>query len=159
MKIKNPLSLLSLGFGSGLSPLAPGTFGSLLALILYYFFADPHIQSFFDILGFTLFLIFSFLIGLYIYPRTIEVEEEDPGSFVWDEFVGMWIACLPVTFLGNNDLWFLVSFFLFRILDIWKPGPIGFFDKNHSAFNVMMDDVVAGLLSSLVVAFLLITIY
>ena len=155
MNLKNPLSWLSLGFGSGLSPYAPGTMGSILALFIYYlvFYDLPSfwINSFF----FSMFIIFSFFIGLYIYPRTVE-EEDDPGSFVWDEFVGMWIACLPLSFMGNSMIWLFISFLLFRLFDILKPFGIGSFDQKHGAFYVMIDDVLAGVYAAISVIFLLI---
>ena len=95
MNLRNPLSWLSLGFGSGLSPVAPGTAGSILALAIYYFLLSGLLVTWIDSFFFLLFIVISFLLGLYIYPRTVE-EENDPGSYVWDEFVGMWIACLPL---------------------------------------------------------------
>ena len=153
MNLKNPLSWLSLGFGSGLSPVAPGTAGSLMALIIYYLFFFGSLINWLDNFLFLLFIVISFLIGLYIYPRTVE-EENDPGSYVWDEFVGMWIACLPLAFLENSFIWLVISFFLFRLFDIWKPLGIKFFDKRHGALNVMMDDVIAGFYSSILVIFL-----
>ena len=107
---------------------------------------------------FILFIIFSFYLGLYVYPRTVE-DEEDPGSFVWDEFVGMWIACLPVHLFENGLMWLLVAFLLFRLLDIWKPGFIQKFDSKEGAINVMMDDVLAGVLSALILYILLVIIY
>ena len=118
MNLKNPLSWLSLGFGSGLSPIAPGTMGSLLALIIYYFFFEGFLDSWLNYLLFFFFILISFLIGLYIYPRTVE-EENDPGSFVWDEFVGMWVACLPLSFIGTSLFWLSITFFLFRLFDIF----------------------------------------
>ena len=107
MNLKNPLSWLSLGFGSGLSPVAPGTAGSLVALIIYYLFFFGSLVTWLENFLFLLFIVISFLIGLYIYPRTVE-EENDPGSYVWDEFVGMWIACLPLAFLENSFIWLVV---------------------------------------------------
>ena len=96
MKYKNTLSLLSLGFGSGLSPIAPGTVGSFFALVIYYNIFFGNLVELVDQLLFILFIVVSFFIGLYIYPKTVE-EQDDPSSFVWDEFVGMWIACIPIT--------------------------------------------------------------
>ena len=153
MKLKNPLSWIALGFGSGLSPVAPGTIGSLFALIIYYFFFEGNLISWFDNFLFALFILSSFLLGLYIYPKTVK-EDNDPSSFVWDEFVGLWIACLPVAFLENTLFWLVISFFLFRLFDIWKPLGIKFFDKRHGALNVMMDDVIAGFYSGVLVIFL-----
>ena len=85
MNLRNPLSWLSLGFGSGLSPVAPGTAGSTLALAIYYFLLSGLLVTWIDSFFFLLFIVISFLLGLYIYPRTVE-EETDPGSYVWDEF-------------------------------------------------------------------------
>jgi phosphatidylglycerophosphatase A len=153
MNLRNPLSWLSLGFGSGLSPIAPGTMGSFVALIIYYFFFDSLTASLTNNFFFLIFIMISFLIGIYIYPKTVE-KDDDPGSFVWDEFVGMWVACLPLSYIETSFLWLLVSFFLFRIFDIWKPLGIRTFDKGHGAFNVMIDDVIAGVYSAVSIIFL-----
>jgi len=155
MNLKNPLSWLSLGFGSGLSPYAPGTIGSLLALFFYYLVFNNLLPSWINSLFFLIFIIFSFFIGLYIYPRTVEVEN-DPGSFVWDEFVGMWIACLPLSFMETSMTWLFISFLLFRLFDILKPFGIGSYDQMHGAFFVMIDDVLAGFYAAISVIFLLI---
>ena len=155
MNIKNPLTWISLGFGSGLFPYAPGTMGSMLALLIYYIFFGDLLFSWIYLFSFLFFITFSFFVGLYIYPRTVE-EENDPRSFVWDEFVGMWIACLPLSFMGNSMIWLFISFLLFRLFDILKPFGIGSFDKKHGAFYVMIDDVLAGVYAAISVIFLLI---
>ncbi len=129
--------------------------GSLLSIVTirlgFYDLPSTWINSLF----FLIFIIFSFFIGLFIYPRTVEVEN-DPGSFVWDEFVGMWIACLPLSFMLNSMIWLFISFLLFRLFDILKPFGIGSFDKKHGAFYVMIDDVLAGVYAAISVIFLLI---
>jgi len=153
MNLKNPLSWISIGFGSGLSPIAPGTIGSLFALLIYFFFFDNLLTSWINHLVFLVFILICFLFGLYIYPRTVE-EDNDPGSFVWDEFVGMWLACFPLSFIGSSFFWLSVCFFLFRIFDIWKPLGIKSFDKKHGAFYVMIDDVLAGFYTATLVIFL-----
>ena len=155
MNLKNPLSWLSLGFGSGLSPYAPGTMGSLLALLIYHLVFNNLSPSLIYSFAFLLFIICSFFIGLYIYPRTVE-EENDPGSFVWDEFVGVWTACLPLSFMETSTTWLFISFLLFRLFDILKPFGIGSFDQKHGAFYVMIDDTIAGFYTSILVIFLLI---
>lgn len=153
MNLKNPLSWISIGFGSGLSPIAPGTIGSLFALLIYFFFFDNLLTSWINHLVFLVFILICFLFGLYIYPRTVE-EDNDPGSFVWDEFVGMWLACFPLSLIGSSFFWLSVCFFLFRIFDIWKPLGIKSFDKKHGAFYVMIDDVLAGFYTATLVIFL-----
>ena len=81
MNLKNPLSWISLGLGSGLSPIAPGTIGSLFALLIYYFLIESLLVSWIYSAFFLLFILLSFFVGLYIYPRTVEAEN-DPSSFV-----------------------------------------------------------------------------
>ena len=112
MNLKNPLSWLSLGFGSGLSPVAPGTVGSIFAIAIYYFFFFGNIIEWFDHLIFILFVALSFFVGLYIYPKTVK-EQNDPGSFVWDEFVGMWVACIPLAIINHSFQWLVIAFVLF----------------------------------------------
>lgn len=153
MNLRNPLSWLSLGFGSGLSPIAPGTMGSLVALIVYYLFFNSLAVSLTNSFIFLIFIMISFLIGIYIYPKTVE-NDDDPSSFVWDEFVGMWVACLPLSYIGSSFLLLLISFLLFRLFDILKPLGIRAFDKGHGAFNVMIDDVIAGVYSAVSIIFL-----
>ena len=158
MNLKKLLSFISLGFGSGLSPIAPGTAGSVVAACIYYFLFSSFIENYVHFFLFILFIIFCFLIGLYIYPRTVE-GEEDPGSFVWDEFVGMWIACIPIALFEKELPWLFLAFVLFRLFDIWKPGLIKEYDNKEGAFNVMIDDVFAGGLSALIVFVMLLIIY
>ena len=153
MNLKNPLSWLSVGFGSGLSPIAPGTVGSFFALIIYYYLFFGNIIEVIDHLIFLFFIVISFFIGLFIYPKTVE-GEEDPSSFVWDEFVGMWVACLPLAIIDFPLMWLFISFLLFRIFDIWKPLGIKVFDRKHGAFYVMIDDVLAGMFTAIIVIFL-----
>ena len=153
MKLKNPLSWISLGFGSGLSSIAPGTIGSLVALIVYYFFFNSLAFSLTNGFIFLIFIMISFLIGIYIYPKTVE-KDDDPSSFVWDEFVGMWVACLPFSYIESSFLLLLISFLSFRLFDILKPLGIRTFDKRHGAFNVMIDDVIAGVYSAISTIFL-----
>ena len=153
MNLKNPLSWLSVGFGSGLSPIAPGTVGSFFALIFYYYLFFGNIIEVIDHLIFLFFIVISFFIGLFIYPKTVE-GEEDPSSFVWDEFVGMWVACIPLAIIDFPLMWLFISFLLFRIFDIWKPLGIKVFDRKHGAFYVMIDDVLAGMFTAIIVIFL-----
>jgi phosphatidylglycerophosphatase A len=158
MNLKKLLSFISLGFGSGLSPIAPGTAGSIVAACIYYFLFSSLIENYFHYFLFILFIIFCFLIGLYIYPRTVE-GEGDPGSFVWDEFVGMWVACLPIAIFEKGFFWLFIAFILFRLFDIWKPGLIKQYDDKSGAINVMMDDVLAGALSAVILFVALLIIY
>lgn len=122
---------LGLGLGSGLSPKAPGTVGSLVAVLLAAFFGIFHNPYFIGV---------SILIGIYICEvAERELGQKDDGRIVFDEFVGQWIAVIG--FSG----WYLVGgFLLFRVLDILKPPPIRQLQKFHGGLGIMADDVLAG---------------
>ena len=129
-------------FYIGKSPLAPGTFGSLAALICW-FLIKPYISDPF-------FLLISggiFFLGIACSEIIVSTDNvKDPQFIVIDEWVGMWIGLYLVE---HSILWGLAAFFCFRIFDIFKPGPIGEMDKMEGGIGVMMDDVVAGILTCL----------
>jgi len=135
----NPLHFLSLGFGSGLIKPAPGTWGTLASLpVWWYFLADL------ALLPFLLVIVVSFAIGCYLCGYTSKaLGAHDHGAIVWDEFVGMWISLIliPKTFLAV-----LLAFVFFRLFDIVKPFPIKWLDQKVSGgFGIMIDDVLAGI--------------
>jgi len=138
----DPKLLIAFGFGSGLSKFAPGTVGSLFALCLWY----P--LSFLSLWIYIFLLVVTFILGIYVSNYAIEqTGVKDYGGIVIDEFLGLWIALLifPVTWLGS-----LSVFLIFRLLDILKPWPIGLIDKEvEEGLGVMLDDVIAGLLTFL----------
>lgn len=159
VSFKNPLTWFAIGFGSGLSPFIPGTVGSLLAILIFYFLIVPFLRPFayiFILAAYVLLVVTSFFFGLYLFRKTM-VAEKDAKIFVWDEFVGMWIASFPLVVFESFWPWIIFSFVLFRIFDIWKPQPVSYFDKLDSPYGVMMDDVIAGLISALIltIAFLI----
>ncbi len=129
------------GFGSGLAPKAPGTFGSAFALLFIpAWMAMGFIASVFSILLMS-------LIGIYICGQTAKVMGvHDDGRIVWDEFAGQSISFLPLIYLGQMNLWWvLVGFVLFRLFDIWKPWPIRVIDRQVAGgFGIMLDDIIAG---------------
>lgn len=139
--LKHPYAWFALGFGSGLSPVAPGTAGSLLAAVLWWFFMAGQplwLQILVLVAGFEL----GVRASNWMIART---GIKDPGFIVWDECIGMGIALLfvPKTLLG-----YATAFALFRLFDIVKRGPVGWADKHFSGgFGVMFDDVLAGLLA------------
>ncbi len=145
LRLTNPWHLLATGFGSGLSPVAPGTVGSLVAIPLWLLLIPLPWQFYF------LFVIFSIGIGIYLCQRTAkDMRVHDDGSIVWDEFVGMWITlmALPV----NNWQWVAIGFIIFRLFDIWKPWPIRWFDRNlQGGLGIMIDDIIAGLFAAAIV--------
>ena len=159
VNFRNPLTWFAIGFGSGLSPFIPGTVGTLFAIFISYFLIIPFLRPFaytFILSAYVLLIITSFFFGLYLYRKTMAAEK-DAKIFVWDEIVGMWIASFPLVVFESFWPWIILSFALFRIFDIWKPQPIRYFDKLDSPYGVMMDDVIAGLLSALIltIAFLI----
>ncbi len=137
--LKDPVQFLALGFGSGLAPKAPGTFGTLAAVPLFvlcsYFLTNAY-------LGYL--IIIMSIIGIYLCGKTAkDVGVDDHPAIVWDEFAGLFIT------LYLSDITFLtlvVGFALFRFFDILKPWPISFIDKKiHGGFGIMLDDIVAGI--------------
>ena len=159
VNFKKPLTWFAIGFGSGLSPFIPGTVGSLLAILIFYFLIVPFLRPFayiFILTAYVLLVVTSFFFGLYLYRKTMAAEK-DAKIFVWDEFVGMWIASFPLVVFESIWPWIIFSFVLFRIFDIWKPQPVSYFDKLDSPYGVMMDDAIAGLISALIltIAFLI----
>tara|TARA_A100001011_G_C14180853_1_gene786826 strand:+ start:26 stop:484 length:459 start_codon:yes stop_codon:yes gene_type:complete len=130
-------------FYIGKIPLAPGTWGSLVALLLWYLIKPKIIDPLFLLITGGL-----FFIGIAVSEIiTRQLDNYDPKEIVIDEWVGMWIALYLVP---HSIFWGLVSFFLFRFFDIFKPGPVQIMDDIHSPIGVMLDDVVAGILALLV---------
>lgn len=135
-------------FYVGRTPFAPGTMGSLVALLAWFilkpFMIDP------------LFLLITgglFFIGIAVSTILIEAwNEKDPKEIVIDEWVGMWISLYLVP---HTILWGFVAFLFFRLFDILKPGPVQMMDDMDDSIGVMMDDVVAGILACLVTQSLL----
>ena len=137
----NPWVILATGFGAGFTPKAPGTVGTLLSMPLFIVLAYWHWAVSAAV------LIVMFGAGVVICDRAAGVLGlKDPGSIVWDEFVGMGITVLGLTpILSFADaVWWLVAFILFRLFDIAKPCPARYFDRWSGGMGIMMDDVAAG---------------
>ena len=131
--------LIASGFGCGFAPKAPGTLGSLVALIAGagLFALSPWLVAAAAVV--------AFFAGVWAVRRGVT---GDPGWVVIDEFAGQWIAMLGIGTLG---VWHLAAAFgLFRLFDIWKPGPVGWTDRWHTPLGVMADDVIAGAMAGLV---------
>ena len=134
------------GFGSGLAPKAPGTFGSAFALLFV------PLWLYLGLSASLIAIVFMSFIGIYICGHTAKViNVHDDGRIVWDEFAGQSITFLPLIYLGQmNWLWLLVGFALFRLFDIWKPWPIRVIDRQVAGgFGIMLDDIIAGLWAAL----------
>lgn len=144
--LKDPATLLATWFGAGLVRPAPGTVGTLAALPFGYLIAfllgAPGLAA----AALLLLAAGTFAAGHY----GKKSGETDDQSIVVDEAVGLWIAALPAA--THPGLW-LLAVLLFRLFDIWKPWPASFFDRRgKNGFDVMMDDVVAGVYALLGVA-------
>ena len=141
---RNPVHFLAFGFGSGLSPKAPGTAGTVVAVPLYLV-----LVTYLDLYTYLGFLVLAFVIGIYLCGKTSrDLGLHDPGGIVWDEFVGFWITMIlvPLTWY-----WVLAGFVLFRLFDILKPFPIGWLDRKvHGGFGIMLDDAIAGVYAGVV---------
>ena len=149
--------IIGQGFGSGLSPVAPGTVGSFVAACIYYFLIWDGISSWSGIGLFLLFIAVSFFIGIFLCSQ-VSGDDEDPKSFVWDEFVGMWISSVPLLFIDKDIYFLLLAFFIFRFFDIYKPLGIKSFDSKSGAFYVMADDVIAGIYSACLISLIILNI-
>ena len=145
-------------FGIGLLPFAPGTWGSLVGLLL--FFSIIYIQlSFFLFL--TLFVCFVILSIIVCTIASKDLVEKDHKAIVIDEVVGAWLSFLFIPFLGvynfSTSEWLKESylaacilFVLFRFFDILKPHPISFIDRKFkSGLGIVLDDLAAGVFAGL----------
>ncbi len=145
--LRSPTLLLAFGFGSGLSPKAPGTMGTLAAIPLWWLLAQLPLTSYLIV------VLLAAVVGITICGRAAEqMGVHDHGGIVWDEFVGFWIAmaALPITWQSV-----VLGFVLFRLFDILKPWPISWLDKKVSGgFGIMIDDVIAGFAAAAVIYFL-----
>lgn len=133
----HPAHMLALGFGSGLSGKAPGTYGTLAAFPIYWFLAPRLTDAMF-----LLVLVLAFAVGVWVCDITGKaLGVADYGGIVWDEIVAF---VLVLFFTPSGWQWSLLAFALFRFFDIVKPPPIRYFDSNwHGGLGVMFDDLLA----------------
>ena len=140
-------------FGIGYLRPAPGTWGSLFALILAILLVEI-----FGIIGFILALLSISAFGWWatsVYLK--QIKTKDPSEVVIDELIGQWIAVLPIAIavfyfkLDSFDLWpgWISSFLFFRLFDILKPSLIGWADEKNGALGVMLDDIFAGIAAAI----------
>lgn len=141
--LRDPGHFLAFGLGSGCAPKAPGTWGTVVGMLLYWPMQDLPILWLWGV------VVGAFLFGVWICGRASNaLGVHDHGGIVWDEFVGYWLAMglAPVGWV-----WMLYGFVLFRVFDIWKPCPIRVLDKRVSGgFGIMIDDVLAGVYAGVV---------
>lgn len=149
--LAHPGHLLAQGFGSGLSPIMPGTSGTLYAWLSFHVLTLrwPHL---FTPGGWLLVIIGGFAIGVWACGKTgRDLGVADHGSMVWDEVIAFWLVLVllsPASFA--TQLW---AFFWFRFFDMVKPPPILFIDRRYKGgFGVMADDLVAAFYTMLLFA-------
>ncbi len=149
IRLSNPWHLLATGFGSGLSPIVPGTCGTIASIPFYLLLACLPCEWYVGV------IILAGIVGILICHNTSrDMGVHDHGSIVWDEFVGFWVTMLMVPILDLPVLdwhWILLGFIYFRFFDMLKPWPIRWFDKNvHGGLGIMIDDVVAGIIAGFI---------
>lgn len=150
--LQHPAHLIALGFGSGLSPKAPGTFGTLFAWISFVL-----LNLVFNDFAWAFVIAVSFATGLWACQHTAtRLNIQDPGSVVWDEVVAFWIVLwiiMPASFWQQ-----MLAFALFRLFDAVKYGPVAWADQTFKgwgykgAFGIMFDDLIAAFLTLVVMA-------
>lgn len=153
----HPARWIAFGFGSGLSPWAPGTVGTLWAWLAFVV-----LDRWLDDADWAVLLVLSFALGWWACTRTArELGLADPGAIVWDEVLAFWLVLwlvMPAGFWGQA-----VAFGLFRFFDALKPGPVRWADRAYKArsgappgaaqgFGILFDDLVAALCTLLVIA-------
>ncbi len=148
--------IIASGLGTGFAPIAPGTAGSILGVFLFWIF--NYLLTGFNIssrmiLFLNLFaIIFVMLIGVYSIKKVHKQWEHDASQIVIDEIIGVWIAAFAVPLMWK---YYLYAIILFRFFDITKPFFIRKLDKMNSNWSVMLDDVLAGTYSLIVIQVLL----
>jgi phosphatidylglycerophosphatase A len=151
--VSHPAHFIALGFGSGLAPWAPGTFGTLVGWAIYGVCA-PFLAP----LVIALLAVPLFFVGIWACDKTgRDLGVPDHGAMVWDEIV----AFLPLAALCFASVWMqLVAFGLFRLFDIWKPFPIRYFEQRlKGGLGVMFDDLIASCYAYAVIIVLVIAGY
>ncbi|MFT5063882.1 MAG: phosphatidylglycerophosphatase A [Gammaproteobacteria bacterium] len=149
--IRRPVEFLALGFGSGLAKVGPGTMGTLVAIPLFLLLWQLQ-----DLFIYQVIIVAGSGAGIYLCGETARrMGVHDHGSIVWDEIIGYLVTMLPIVAFGTGTwplwAWVVSGFVLFRIFDIFKPFPINLLDKKvHGGLGIMLDDILAGINSALV---------
>ncbi|NOZ53538.1 MAG: phosphatidylglycerophosphatase A [Gammaproteobacteria bacterium] len=133
---RNPIQWVAFGFGSGLAPVAPGTFGTVAAIPLFLLINGLALWQYLAI------VLILLIVGIWVCGYTARrLGVHDHPAIVWDEIVGYLITMIAAP---SGWLWIFIGFVLFRLFDIWKPWPIGVCDQRvGGGFGIMVDDVLA----------------
>ena len=140
--LTSPIHFLAFGFGSGLAPFAPGTFGTLAAIPLYLLMQPLSLPLYLFIVA-----VVSF-VGIWICDKSsTALGVHDHSGIVWDEFAGYFVTMIAAP---KGWLWIVIGFAFFRLFDIWKPWPISVLDKKVAGgLGIMVDDLLAGVFALL----------
>lgn len=140
---RNPLYFLAFGFGVGTMPFMPGTFGTLIAIPIYFAFSELSLPVYAS------FVIIFAVLGIWLCDVTAKaIGEHDYPGIVWDEIVGFLITMFAAP---KGWLWIAIGFALFRLFDIWKPWPIRALDeKVKGGLGIMLDDWIAGIFAAVI---------
>ena len=135
---KYPVRILAYGFGTGLVPGAPGTAGTLVGVALYWVMAPLRPLYYWAVTSVLA------IAGVFICEQAAtDLSARDPGMIVWDEIVGYLFAMYR---LPRDWRWLAAGFVVYRLLDIWKPYPIGMIEEGFGVgVSIMSDDIVAGI--------------
>lgn len=141
--IKHPVHFFALGLGTGCIPKIPGTAGTTIGVLLYYFLQPLHIYIYLSI------TIVMFLAGIWLCGKTAaDLGVHDHSAIVWDEIVGYLVTMLLAP---TGWVWMVTGFILFRFFDICKPWPVSWADTNlQGGSGIMLDDAIAAFYSLLV---------
>ena len=141
------IMIIATGFYSGYLPKAPGTWGSLVGLVLFFLLHTLSLETYLAVVA-SIFLVGTFAAG----EAEKIIDHQDPGLVVIDEIVGILITMIAIP---ATPLFMVLGFVLFRIFDILKPFPVNFFDQRfHGGLGIMLDDVMAGIYSLIILQIL-----
>ena len=142
--LKNPIHFIVTLGGIGKIPIAPGTWGSIFAFLVFIY-----ISHYVDML---IVVILSIPFSIWVCEKaSINLIEKDHKSIVIDELVGIWIALVPALYLSaqtSRTSYAVLALIFFRLFDILKPFPISYFDKNFkNGLGIVLDDLIAGIMA------------
>lgn len=146
-RLSDPVHFLALGFGSGLAPHAPGTFGTLAAVPLYLLLAGLPLWIYLAVTAVVC------TAGIWICDRAArDFGVHDHPAIVWDEIAGFLVTMIAAP---AGVIWIVAGFLLFRFFDIFKPWPIGLLDRRvQGGLGIMLDDLLAGVYAAMVLQIL-----
>lgn len=144
---QKPSHFIAFGFGSGAMPIAPGTFGTLIAVPFYLAIATFSLPVYITL------VVLITLGSMWLCERVSrEINVHDHQGMCLDEIVGYLVTMIGAPY---GFFWMALGFLLFRVFDIWKPWPIDYIDQKVSGgFGMILDDVLAGIYSLLILNFL-----